>query len=359
MRIYGFFRGFPGLGRVMSGISILSMLKDMGHEIKAYSYLQGVQALKEHSIEFLLEKQPPKHQVMAIGINPICEVAGEIISKICLDKPDLVIVDGEPLFISTLAMVYPRRKIISLLNPADLYNPALPTSTIKFYHSHYLAAGSAIVHGVDKDSIILPDENNQCESVKTNTILRRDIIDTRLSEGKEIVSILGGGSSNSSDNFWDSTIVMGRRILEAATFLESERFVIYCNDPRVADKLTAYKNSDNVRVVSDYTLPNEMYSTAKIVICRAGRNTISEILYLNLPAILMSSYGDFRSSEQEKNIDQACALRGGKLLKSENRESGKDLAKKIKTAIVAEDNGFVFVPGNKDAIEFVLHKVGR
>ena len=95
MRIYGFFRGFPGLGRVVSGISILSMLKDMGHEIKAYSYLQGVQALKEHSIDFLLEKQPTKNQVMAIGINPICEVAGEIISKICRDKPDMVIVDGE------------------------------------------------------------------------------------------------------------------------------------------------------------------------------------------------------------------------------------------------------------------------
>lgn len=356
MRIYGFFRGFPGLGRVVSGISILSMLKDMGHEIKAYSYLQGVQALKEHSIDFLLEKQPTKNQVMAIGINPICEVAGEIISKICRDKPDMVIVDGEPLFISTLAMVYPRRKIISLLNPADLYNPALPVSTIKFYHSHYLAAGSAIVHGVDRDSIVLPDEDHKCEILRTNTILRRDIIDAKLSEGKEIVSILGGGSSNSSDNFWDSTITMGKQVIDAAKYLHSEQFVIYCNDSRVEAKLSEYMNSDNVRIVSEYTLPHVMYSTAKIVISRAGRNTISEILYLKLPAILMSSCGDFRSSEQEKNIDQACAFRGGRFLKLENREDGKALVEKIKTAIAAADNGLLFVPGNKDAIDFVLNK---
>ena len=356
MKIYGFFRGFPGLGRVMSGISILSMLKDMGHEIKAYSYLQGVQALKEHGIDFLLEKQPPKHQVMAIGINPICEVAGEIISKICLDKPDMVIVDGEPLFICTLAMVYPRRRIISLLNPADLYNPALPVSTIKFYHSHYLAAGSAIVHGVDKDSIVLPDEDYKCEILKTNTILRHDVIDTEIFEGKEIVSILGGGSSNSSDNFWDSTITMGKQIMEAAKYLDSEKFVIYCNDSRVADKLSEYKNSNNVRIISKYTLPHEIYSTAKVVICRAGRNTISEILFLNLPAILMSSCGDFRSSEQEKNIDQACSFRGGRLLKLENMEGGKGLVEKIRKAISADDKGFVFVPGNKDAIEFIINK---
>ena len=355
MKIYGFFRGFPGLGRVMSGISILTMLKDMGHEVKAYTYLQGVQALKEHNIPFLLEKQPPKHQIMAIGLNPICEIAGELIQKICIDTPDLVIVDGEPLFISTLAMVYPRKKIISLLNPSDLYNPSLPLSTIKFYHSHYLAAGAAIVHGVDKESIILPMDTQNCKILKTNTILRRDIIDAKITEGDEIVSILGGGSSNSSDSFWNSTIAMGRRLLETAGLLEKEKFVIYCNDSKVAETLVEYKNSDNISIVSEYTLPYIMYSKAKIVVCRAGRNTISEILYLKLPAILISSSGDFRSSEQEKNIDHACAFSGKRLIRFEKQENGKDLSEKIKEAINSEDNGFRFVPGNADVIDFILN----
>ncbi|MCR4656324.1 MAG: hypothetical protein K5770_08870 [Lachnospiraceae bacterium] len=46
MKIYGVFRGFHGLGRVMFGISMLSMLREAGHEVKAYSYLQGVKALR-------------------------------------------------------------------------------------------------------------------------------------------------------------------------------------------------------------------------------------------------------------------------------------------------------------------------
>lgn len=41
MKIFGIFRGFPGLGRVVVGAGLLSMLKARGHEVKAYSYLQG------------------------------------------------------------------------------------------------------------------------------------------------------------------------------------------------------------------------------------------------------------------------------------------------------------------------------
>ena len=356
MKIYGFFRGFPGLGRVMSGIGLLSMLKDMGHQVKAYSYLQGVQPLKDHKIDVLLEKQPPMHQIMAIGLNPICEVSGELIETICTDNPDLVIIDGEPLFISTLAMVFPKDKILSLLNPADLYNTSLPVSTLKFYHFHYLSAGSAVVHGVDKGNIVLPEILHGCDVFKANTILRRDVIDTVRSGKTEVVAVLGGGSSNASDNFWNSTVRMGKRVIDVAAILREKKFVIYCNDTKIAEALMAYRNEGNVDIVSEFALPQNIYSNAEIILCRAGRNTISEILYLNIPAILMSSNGDFRSSEQEKNIDQACELRPGKILKFADEETVEILAEKIFRAIHAEDNGFDFIPGNMEAIDFVLNK---
>ena len=359
MKVYGFFRGFPGLGRVMSGISILSMLKDMGHEVKAYSYLQGVQALKDHNIEILLDKQPPMYQVMAIGLNPICEVSGKIIEIICSDCPDLVIVDGEPLFISTLAMVYPKNKIISLLNPADLYNPSLPISTIKFYHTHYLAAGYAIVHGVDKTNIIIPNDIKGCDILMTNTILRRDVIDISRLDGKKIIAILGGGSSNASENFQNSTIEMGKKIIDAASLLPNEKFVIYCNDESIARRLIEYNELKNISIESEYSLPQKIYSSAKVIICRAGRNTISEILYLNLPAILMSASGDFRSSEQDKNIDQACMLNPGRLLKLSKDSDGRVLSDKIQQVINSKDNKFSFVPGNDEALDFIISKVTK
>ena len=42
MKILGIFRGFPGLGRVVSGVALLETLRDKYDcEIKCISYLQG------------------------------------------------------------------------------------------------------------------------------------------------------------------------------------------------------------------------------------------------------------------------------------------------------------------------------
>ena len=42
MRILGIFRGFPGLGRVVSGVGILETLRDKYNcEVEIISYLQG------------------------------------------------------------------------------------------------------------------------------------------------------------------------------------------------------------------------------------------------------------------------------------------------------------------------------
>lgn len=358
MRIYGVFRGFPGLGRVVAGISILSSLKEKGHVVKAYSYLQGIQALKDHGIDQMMDEQPTEHQISAIGLNPIGEVAEKLIEIICTDAPDMVIVDGEALFISTLTMVFPREKVLALLNPADLYSEYQALSTKEFYRRNYLAAKSVIVHGVNKDNIILPENDQDCDILRTSTILRQSIIQANVIERTDIVAILGGGCSHSSECFWKSTLEMGSRIIEAANLLHNERFMIYCNDKGISEKLSHYEKTENVHIVSDYTLPEQIYSSAKAVLCRAGRNTISEVLYLKIPAILMSSSGDYRSAEQERNIDQACECCPEIVFRSNNGESGQQLADKIKIACEASlSTGFSFVPGNDDATEYIMNKL--
>ena len=41
-RILGIFRGFPGLGRVVAGVSLLETLRDdYGFDVRVTSYLQG------------------------------------------------------------------------------------------------------------------------------------------------------------------------------------------------------------------------------------------------------------------------------------------------------------------------------
>lgn len=353
MKFYGIFRGFPGLGRVMSGVSILAMLKKEGHDVKAYSYMQGLKPIEQNGFEMIIPDVVDRQEISSMGLSPIGRTGAKIIETICNDKPDLVIIDGEPLFISTLAMVYPRNRILALLNPSDIYNPSLPKSTIDFFHTHYLSAGAVVVHGVNPDSFVLPTNRRECKIFTANTILRQEVIDVENNNHMRIVSILGGGCSNASDSFYASTIEMGKKIIDAAGLMPNEKFSIYCNDKNIAEQLLSNCSVNNVEIVENYTSPKEMYMDAKAVICRAGRNTISEILYLNIPAILMSTNGDFRSVEQEKNIDQVCNLRPGRLVKSNNYESGKELMQKIHSVIAAEDNGYEFKPGN----DFVLRVI--
>ena len=355
MKIFGVFRGFPGLGRVVSGLSILTMLRKEGHEVKGYSYLQGVSALKDQNIDFIIEEQPSDHQIMALGLNPVGEASARLIESITKEAPDLVIIDGEPLLVSTLSMVYPREKILALLNPADLHNQSLPEASIAFFCSHYLAAGNAIVHGVNGADISIPDKYKNCNILKVNTILRESVLGIEVSYKDTIVIILGGGCSNSSESFYSSTADMGKKIIDAALSMTTEKFIIYCNDKKLADEINGYKTLDNLRIVSDYTRPEIMYKNAKMVICRAGRNTLSELLYLNIPAILMSTSGDFRSVEQGKNIDAVCALRPHRLIKASVNESTEQIVMKIINAISGIDDGFYFEPGNNKALTFIEH----
>lgn len=357
MKVFGFFRGFPGLGRVMSGTYLLSALKEKGYEVKAYSYLQGAGALKSHGIDCLLDEAPSNYQIMPIGLNPVGEISGKLIDLICQEKPDLVIVDGEPLFISTLATVYPKEKILALLNPADLYNSDIPESAINFFHTHYLSAGSAIVHGFDKNQIKLPEDSRGCDIKCTNTILRTEILNIDIKKHNEIAVILGGGSKNSSDSFLNSTILIAKRVVEAAEILSDEQFKIYCNDERIAAAAAQIPHSDNLSITSKYTLPREIYSVAKCVICRAGRNTISEVLYLNLPAVLIASSGDHRSSEQERNIEQARAFNRSRILQYSKEENASVLAQKVSACITAKQTPYCFVPGNDEALDYVLSKL--
>ena len=59
MRILGIFRGFPGLGRVVAGVSLLEELRDQyGANIRMISYLQGNEYLSPRAMQ-ICTKPPP------------------------------------------------------------------------------------------------------------------------------------------------------------------------------------------------------------------------------------------------------------------------------------------------------------
>ena len=59
MKILGIFRGFPGLGRVVGGVSLLEEMRDTyGHKIKLISYLQGNKYLESRGYSIDCEANP-------------------------------------------------------------------------------------------------------------------------------------------------------------------------------------------------------------------------------------------------------------------------------------------------------------
>lgn len=358
--IYGIFRGFPGLGRVSAGIALLKEFQKMGYEVAAISYLQGNEALISQGIPVLFNYIVDKSDITSIGINPITGFATKIIEKILVDRPAALIMDGEPLLQSTICDVYPKECVISLLNPSDLYNESLPKPTICFYHKNYLSCSNAIIHGIG-----LEDNNyieNGCKIHWIPTIIRQELfsIDKRNNDSKRIIGILGGGSVNSSDKFVLSTVEIGRKIVSIAKGLGDYSFDVYCNDNKIQDEIINHTELPaNVNIFSTYTSPKDMYKNARLAIARAGRNVVSELMLLNIPGLLIATNGDYRSKEQEKNIDMIVSIGNSLFDKVNIQERDAVLIERVRRKINREDLIKKFTPGNDHAIQIIKEAMGE
>lgn len=353
-KVYGIFRGFPGLGRVSAGIALLKELEKQGYQVGAISYYQGITALKNQDIPILLEYEPEDRDITSIGINPITEFSSKIAECITEGKPDVIIFDGEPLLQSVLGDVFPKSKMISLLNQSDLYNETLPKFKVNFYHKNYLACGNAIVHGIGlkNETIIMGD----CKVHHIPTIIREEVlnISSANKESKRIVGILGGGSVNSSKSFITSTVDMGVKIASIARLMNQYYFDIYCNDDYVRNEIESkINNVPNIKIISNYTAPKNIYEDACFAIVRAGRNVASELLYLNIPGVLIATNGDYRSKEQEKNISLMIEAGDSLFDKFTLLDEDTSIVEKINKMINNETRGKLINPGNEIAINII------
>ena len=94
MRILGIFRGFPGLGRVVSGVGILETLREKYNcEVEIISYLQG----KDYLALTGDYKMPEvtSFDYCSIGLLPTNRMGLYIHERIKQIRPDIVLIDGE------------------------------------------------------------------------------------------------------------------------------------------------------------------------------------------------------------------------------------------------------------------------
>lgn len=255
-KILGIFRGFPGLGRVVSGVSLLETLRDeYGCCIEIISYLQGNRYLELKGYENLHEVVPMDY--CSIGLLPTNVTGAYIHEKIRCFQPDIVIIDGEPLIIQALKISYPKLKIVALLNPADIENEQNDQDAMRYFNAMYSLSDLAVVHGLRSVS----NTGNYKKLISVNTILRKEILDVRTNRTNNIFCLLGGGTVNVGYTFSESTIQIAKLCMDASEYLKEYNMHIVCSSKNIYDTLNEFQHEKNTILYDKILDIKEYYST--------------------------------------------------------------------------------------------------
>ena len=346
-KILGIFRGFPGLGRVVSGVSLLETLRDKyGYSIEIISYLQGNRYLELKGYKNLHEVVPMDY--CSIGLLPTNVIGTYIHEKIRCFLPDVVIIDGEPLIIQALRISYPKLKIVALLNPADIENEQNDKDAMRYFNAMYSLSDLAIVHGLRSVSKI----GSYKKIVSVNTILRKEILKVNTNRTNNIFCLLGGGTVNVGYSFSESTIQIAKLSMDASEYLKEYKMHIVCSSKNIYDALNEFKHGKNIILYDKILDIHEYYSKAGLIITRSGRNTLSELAYLGIPALSFLSGCQYRKAEQKQNLE-ALGVHNVKPVSLSIQP--KELANQIKDMMSAKCHREFFVPGNQQAIQEILN----
>ena len=181
-----------------------------------------------------------------------------------------------------------------------------------------------------------------------NTILRKEILDVNINSTNNIYCLLGGGTVNVGYSFSESTIQIAKLCMDASEYLKEYNMHIVCSSKNIYDALNEFKHGKNT-ILHDKILDiHEYYSKAGLIITRSGRNTLSELAYLGIPALSFLSGCQYRKAEQKQNLD---ALGVHNIKPISLSIQPKELAEQIKETASTKCQRVFFVPGNQQAIQ--------
>lgn len=352
MKVAGIFRGFPGLGRVVSGVELITHFKDhFNADIRVYSYLQGEKYIKQKG--FTANHSVSEHDFSSIGIIPVSSYGEYIFNQIADFNPDIVIIDGEPLILQSLRVVYPNLKIVALLNPFDVHNPYNQSSSSLIFNDMYSKANLAIVHGFWR--VEKPYKYNEYQSI--NTIIRKEVLSIKPTFSKnKICCILGGGTVNSKIEFQEKSIAIAYKCVQLADVFNDFEIHIFCSNKQIYNEVIKNRKQSNTFVHANIEDCNEYYSDSKLIIARAGRNTISEVLYLGIPTIVIPTGCKFRSKEQKTNAEIIETISSNKIINITEDIDINELINQCNKMLKIENTLTpIWVPGNALAIESILN----
>ena len=360
MKIYAVLRGFPGLGRVIPGVELLSHFEKKHNAcIKISTYFQGESYIKSkgYNTSVVVDEK----DTSSVGIISVSKSGERIIEDILSFNPDIVIIDGEPILLHNLKISYPKLQIVSLLNPFDINNPHNLKSSQDFFTYMYSYADLSIVHGLWREE--KPTDFKGYISI--NSIVRDSISTISNSNlSNTIVCLLGGGSKSVNSGFTSGTIEIAKQVIDVAIINKDLSFTIYTSDENIKNEILGYASTcdstiKNISIVERISDEQVIFSQAKLVIARAGRNTISELITMNMPSIIIPTIANYRGSEQLSNC-KVMERSKYPFIRAHYLESGSTtlndkMLQLINTIVVKNKNNFK--PGNNKAVEIIMNTI--
>jgi hypothetical protein len=354
MKVVGILRGFPGLGRVVAGIEVLKQFQlKTNAKVKIFTYLQGFEYCKNifNTSDIFLN-----NDISSIGIIPVSKSGEMIIDEIEIFDPDLILIDGEPLLLATIKLRFPKLKILTLLNPFDINNPYNKLSSQLFFKDCYAKADYAVVHGLWK--VRKPTEFYN-KYISINTILRTDVVDININSNRNsnrIVCILGGGSVNGSEAFFENTLKIANNAILIAKYYSDYKMDIFCSSDKIYNHLIkSIFGTENIILHKRLKSPNQLYQNTKLVIARAGRNTISELLYQKIPSLLFATSCNFRGSEQFANLEKVQQLTNSLIIGIDIQSEEQKILESFDFLIKNKpEKDFSWNCGNQEIEKFIL-----
>lgn len=340
-------RGTPGLGRVVASVELARSLEE-SFDVSCFFVTYGNGLAYLAALHAQCAVQVDRQDIMSLGIQPVSASAERILELVRTLRIDCVVIDGEPLMVLAIKVGLPGVPIVSVMNPSDWCNAQLPPSTIAFFRFCYGASDYRIVHGLEPLAV---EESNV---LSTSTIIRREVLALSSVERSNVVSVVfGGGTTCATSAFHESCQAFFRVVLDVARYEASLVFKVFLSGARFP-----YAEGGvpaNVVIVEKLAMARDVYD-CEVVVARAGRNTISEILFLRKKAVLFSVVGEHRTGEQRKNaaVAENLGSRAVRLLESYDCRS---LCTEIRRLQRISTAGSGFSPGNIEALKFFSQKM--
>lgn len=308
MKIAFILRGHPGLGRVMSGVVLDTTLRDLfpnQYESLFFSSLCGSSFLTNIGYSVCnLYTEPINEQSYA---HPFGKETKILFSELEKFHPDLVILDGEPLWIELVSQILEIPTMIIAPESDFTLEEAITKHLLQYY---YQKTHSLLIHNINPLTHEQILKKITCQHVLTlPTFVRWQIFQEHLlrvknpptpSNTKRIVGVLGGGSENLGRAFWDENLQLAQWLLEVCNLEEADYLSLFCANQAIYEELIHTKDIQiELELMSSPTDNLKALLEADLIVGRAGIYLAAEILSLGCRGILVP-FRSARSIETEQ-----------------------------------------------------------